>query len=80
MTLAIAPIPSVQANHNIWRWPLSLHFPFNRIPDQHGDVRPYGLELLKGFHRRPIETPKRPAWRPNRERLAERFERFLAAT
>ena len=38
------------------------------------------LELLKGFHRRPIKAPKRPAWRPNRERLAERFERFLAAT
>src|SRR5881275_189103 len=38
------------------------------------------LGLLKGFHRRPIKAPKRPAWRPNRERLAERFERFLAAT
>jgi putative restriction endonuclease len=38
------------------------------------------LELLKGFHRRAIEIPQRRDWRPDRERLAERFERFLAAT
>jgi hypothetical protein len=37
------------------------------------------LEVLKGFHGRQIELPRRPAWRPDRERLAERFERFLAA-
>lgn len=36
------------------------------------------LEVLKGFHSRPIETPHREAWRPDRERLAVRFERFLA--
>jgi putative restriction endonuclease len=36
------------------------------------------LELLKGFHERPIELPSRRAWRPDRERLAERFERFEA--
>jgi putative restriction endonuclease len=37
------------------------------------------LELLKAFHARPIELPTRRLWRPDRERLAERFERFRAA-
>lgn len=37
------------------------------------------LEVLKGFHGRAIEIPQRPAWRPDRERLAERFDWFLAA-
>ena len=37
------------------------------------------LELLKGFHDQPIMLPARPAWRPDRERLAARFERFRAA-
>jgi putative restriction endonuclease len=36
------------------------------------------LELLKGFHGRPIVIPSRRAWQPDRERLAARFERFLA--
>ncbi len=36
------------------------------------------LDLLKGFHRAPIELP-RPAARPDRERLSRRFERFRAA-
>jgi putative restriction endonuclease len=35
------------------------------------------LELLKGFHGRTIEVPERRAWRPDRERLALRFERFV---
>jgi putative restriction endonuclease len=34
------------------------------------------LELLKKFHAKPIEVPARPAWQPDRERLAVRFERF----
>lgn len=34
------------------------------------------LEVLKGFHREPIEVPKRTALRPDRARLAVRFERF----
>jgi len=38
------------------------------------------LELLKGFHDTTIELPSRRAWRPDRERLAERFERFTAAS
>jgi putative restriction endonuclease len=38
------------------------------------------LELLKQFHAEPIVLPSRLAWRPDRERLAERFERFVAAS
>jgi hypothetical protein len=37
------------------------------------------LELLKHFHGQPIGLPTRSAWRPDRERLAERFERFVRA-
>jgi putative restriction endonuclease len=36
------------------------------------------LELLKGFHEQAIVLPGRVAWRPDRERLADRFERFVA--
>jgi putative restriction endonuclease len=34
------------------------------------------LELLKEFHGRPIVTPGRRAWQPDRERLSERYARF----
>jgi putative restriction endonuclease len=37
------------------------------------------LELLKTFHRISIVVPSRQAWRPDREQLAVRFERFSAA-
>ena len=37
------------------------------------------LELLKAFHTSTIELPSRRAWRPDRDRLAERFDRFLGA-
>jgi len=37
------------------------------------------LDLLKASHERTIELPSRRAWRPDRERLAERFDRFRAA-
>lgn len=37
------------------------------------------LELLKEFHRQPIVLPVRRLWRPDRERLSTRFERFAAA-
>ncbi|MGH2934436.1 MAG: HNH endonuclease [Gaiellaceae bacterium] len=37
------------------------------------------LELLKGFHEQSIVLPKRSSWRPDRNRLAERFQRFEAA-
>ena len=36
------------------------------------------LELLKGFHRHALHVPRRTALRPDRERLAERYDRFLA--
>lgn len=36
------------------------------------------LELLKGFHAQPLAVPRASALRPDRERLAERYERFLA--
>jgi putative restriction endonuclease len=38
------------------------------------------LELLKTFHAKQIVVPSRAALRPDRERLAERFERFAAAS
>jgi putative restriction endonuclease len=38
------------------------------------------LELLKGFHRRPIVVPATRRQRPDPERLAVRFERFLASS
>lgn len=37
------------------------------------------LELLKGAHERPIVLPSRRSWRPDREQLATRFERFERA-
>lgn len=35
------------------------------------------LELLKAFHQQPLVVPSRPRWRPDRERLATRFDRFV---
>lgn len=37
------------------------------------------LDVLKTFHRQPIVVPERRAWRPDRARLAARFERFSSA-
>jgi putative restriction endonuclease len=34
------------------------------------------LDLLKGFHQKAIELPRRESARPDRERLAARFEQF----
>jgi putative restriction endonuclease len=34
------------------------------------------LQVLKEFHRQPIALPTRNSWRPDRERLSERFARF----
>jgi hypothetical protein len=36
------------------------------------------LELLKGFHGQALQVPRSAALRPDRERLSERYERFLA--
>ncbi len=38
------------------------------------------LELLKGFHGQPIIVPSRRSWKPDKARLAERFERFEVAS
>jgi putative restriction endonuclease len=38
------------------------------------------LELLKGFHRRPIVVPTSQRLQPDAERLAMRFERFTSQT
>ncbi len=38
------------------------------------------LDLLKGFHEQPIVVPTRSSWRPDRERLAIRFERFVGTS
>ena len=35
------------------------------------------LDVLKGFHGAEIETPSRKLWRPDPDRLATRFTRFL---
>lgn len=35
------------------------------------------LDLLKGFHGLPLSVPRAPALRPDRERLAARYEHFL---
>jgi hypothetical protein len=37
------------------------------------------LEPLKTAHAKQIVVPERRAWRPDREQLAIRFERFAAA-
>ena len=36
------------------------------------------LELLKGFHGQALHVPGKATLRPDRERLAERYDRFLA--
>lgn len=38
------------------------------------------LELLKTFHQQGIVLPSKSAWRPDKERLAERFDRFVATS
>jgi len=38
------------------------------------------LDLLKGFHDQGIVVPRRHEWRPDRDRLAARFDRFTAVS
>lgn len=51
-----------------------VHVSRRLLDDEDGPM----LELLKGFHRRPIVVPASPRHRPDAERLAARFERFAA--
>lgn len=53
-----------------------VHVSQRLLDDEDGPM----LDLLKASHQRTIELPPRPVWRPDRERLATRFERFRAAT
>jgi putative restriction endonuclease len=49
-----------------------VHVSNRLLDDEDGPM----LELLKQFHTQPIVLPTRSVWRPDRERLEERFERF----
>lgn len=53
-----------------------VHVSGRLLADEDGPM----LDVLKTFHRRPIEIPRRRTWQPDRERLARRFERFLAVS
>jgi putative restriction endonuclease len=53
-----------------------VHVANRLLKDEDGPM----LDLLKGFEGQTIELPRRVAWRPDRDRLAIRFERFLAAS
>jgi putative restriction endonuclease len=52
-----------------------VHVSRRLLEDEDGPM----LELLKQFHKQRITLPARRADRPDRERLAERFERFTSA-
>jgi putative restriction endonuclease len=54
----------------------TVHVSKRLLDDEDGPM----LELLKGFHSEPIVLPSRRAWKPDRERLAKRFEQFSAAS
>ncbi len=51
-----------------------VHVAPRLLDDEDGPM----LELLKTFHESPIVLPSKTAWRPDREQLATRFERFRA--
>ena len=50
----------------------TVHVSRRLLDDEDGPM----LDLLKAFHSTQIEIPTRRTWRPDPERLAERFERF----
>lgn len=52
----------------------TVHVSERLLDDEDGPM----LELLKDFHGRTIVVPRRTTWQPHPERLAQRFERFLA--
>jgi len=51
-----------------------VHVSRRLLDDEDGPM----LELLKAFHGSSIVLPSRTAWRPDREQLAARFERFAS--
>ncbi len=54
----------------------TVHVAPRLLDDEDGPM----LELLKGFNETRIELPTRRTWKPDQERLAERFERFRSAS
>jgi putative restriction endonuclease len=52
-----------------------VHVAARLLDDEDGPM----LELLKGFHTNEIVVPVRQTWKPDRDRLAARFDRFLAS-
>ncbi len=54
----------------------TVHVSRRLLDDEDGPM----LDLLKTFHTKQIAVPSRSALSPDRERLAERFERFVAAS
>lgn len=50
----------------------TVHVAGRLLEDDDGPM----LDVLKGFQGTTIELPRRSAWRPDRDRLAARFERF----
>ena len=53
-----------------------VHVSKRLLDDEDGPM----LELLKQFHTQSISVPSRASWKPDRERLAERYERFTLAS
>ncbi len=51
----------------------TVHVSRRLLEDEDGPM----LDLLKGFHAAPLQVPKRVADRPDRDRLEERFGRFV---
>jgi putative restriction endonuclease len=52
-----------------------VHVARRLLDDEDGPM----LELLKSFHRAPLNAPRQARHQPDRERLAQRFERFRSA-
>ena len=51
----------------------TVHVSLRLLEDEDGPM----LDLLKGFHKTPMQIPRRLSDRPDRERLDARFARFL---
>jgi putative restriction endonuclease len=51
-----------------------VHVAKHLLEDEDGPM----LDLLKTFHHGSLELPTKQVWRPDRERLASRFERFAS--
>lgn len=53
-----------------------VHVAPRLLEDEDGPM----LELLKGFHKQSIVVPSARAWKPDRDRLTERFARFTGSS